>query len=176
MEITTEQVKKLREETGVSIMQCKKALREAQGDTRRAMVVLRKEAGVAALKKGERDLKAGVVEAYIHNTKEVGAMVVLSCETDFVAKNEQFKQLAHDIALHIAGMKPLYVSAEEIPDEIKENEYNLNIPRYVDTFEEEEPIDIDFVSKELKKLHTDEVGLQKKITRFCKELKIDKPF
>ena len=64
MEITIEQVKKLREETGVSIMQCKKALREAQGDTRRAMVVLRKEAGVAALKKGERDLKAGVVEAY----------------------------------------------------------------------------------------------------------------
>ena len=116
MTITTQQVKDLREKTGVSIMQCKKALEEAQGDVRGAMVVLRKEAGVTALKKGERDLKAGVVEAYIHNTKKIGAMVMLSCETDFVAKNKEFVDLAREIAMQVAATAPKYMSRTEIDE------------------------------------------------------------
>lgn len=114
MKISTEQVKDLRKETGVSIMQCKKALGEAGGDTKKAMVILRKQAGAIALGKGNRDLKAGVVEAYIHNTKGVGAMVMLSCETDFVAKNEAFINLAREIAMQVVATAPKYARRENI--------------------------------------------------------------
>lgn len=117
MTITTKQVKALREKTGVSIMQCKKALEEAGGDTKKAMVILRKQAGATALGKGNRDLKAGVVEAYIHNTKGVGAMVMLSCETDFVAKNEAFIHLAREIAMQVVATAPKYARRENIDKE-----------------------------------------------------------
>jgi len=114
MKASIKQVKDLRKETGVSIMQCKKALEEAGGDTKKAMVILRKQAGATALGKGDRDLKAGVVEAYIHNTKGVGAMVVLSCETDFVAKNEAFINLAREIAMQVVATAPKYTRRENI--------------------------------------------------------------
>jgi len=112
--VSIEQIKQLREQTGVSIMECKKALEEAEGDAKKALILLRKRAGAATQKKGDRALGAGVVEAYIHNTKEVGAMVILSCETDFVAKNEAFGTLARELAMQITATGPSYARRENI--------------------------------------------------------------
>jgi elongation factor Ts len=114
MEITTEIIKQLRDKTGVSIMQCKKALEETDGDVEKAvLVLLKKSAGVAEKKQG-RTLGAGIVEAYVHNTKKVGTMVELLCETDFVAKSEEFKTLARDIAMHVAATNPQFLKREDI--------------------------------------------------------------
>lgn len=117
MKITSTQVKELRDKTGVSVMQCRKALEESEGDMEKALIVLRKKGGEAAQKKSERSLGAGVVEAYVHNTKEVAALVQLSCETDFVAKNEEFIAFARDIAMHVAATAPRYISREEVDAE-----------------------------------------------------------
>lgn len=120
MSITTEDVKKLRDQTGVSIMQCKKALEEAEGDMEQAKVIIQRQSKEAADKKAERELGSGTVQAYIHSNNTVGAMVELSCETDFVAKNEEFRQLAYDIAMHIAASNPRYIKKDEIPEEDRE--------------------------------------------------------
>ncbi|MCW9054588.1 MAG: elongation factor Ts [Candidatus Pacebacteria bacterium] len=112
--ITTEQIKELRDLTGVSVMQCKKALEEAGGDMEKAKVLLRKKSGDIAAKKSGRELGSGVVESYIHNTKQVGTLIVLSCETDFVAKNEEFVQLARDIAMQIAASAPEFKVRDEV--------------------------------------------------------------
>jgi elongation factor Ts len=116
MEITTEIVKQLRDKTGVSIMQCKKALEETHGDVDKAvLVLLKKSAGVAEKKQG-RTLGAGIVEAYIHNTQKVGTMVELLCETDFVAKGDEFKKLARDIAMQISATNPQFLKREDIDE------------------------------------------------------------
>ena len=117
--ITTEQVKELRDATGVSVMQCKKALEEADGDKEKALNLLMKKSGDIASKKSDRKLGAGTIQAYIHNSGTVGVMVELACETDFVAKNEEFVALAHDIAMHAAAMSPEFLSRDEITDDIK---------------------------------------------------------
>jgi len=117
--ITTEQVKELRSQTGVSIMQCKRALEEADGDAEKAAILLRKESSSIASKKAGRTLGAGIVQAYIHGNGSVGAMVELACETDFVAKNEDFKQLAYDIAMHVAASDPQFLKGEDITEDDK---------------------------------------------------------
>lgn len=104
--ITTEQIKELRDKTGVSIAECKKALEQADGDMQKALAILSERAAASAEKKGDRELGAGTVAAYVHSNKQVGALVVLSCETDFVSKNEEFTALAYDIAMHISAMRP----------------------------------------------------------------------
>jgi len=104
--ITTEQIKQLREETGLSIMQCQKALEQAGGDRTKAIELLKEKGAEIASKKGDRTLGAGVVASYIHAGDTVGAMVEFLCETDFVAKNPEFKAIAKEIAMHIAAMKP----------------------------------------------------------------------
>jgi elongation factor Ts len=104
--VATEKVKKLRDRTGISVMQCKRALEEAGGDIEKALEVLKKTGARISEKKSDRYLGSGVVEAYIHGNGEVGALVELNCETDFVAKNEEFRKLARDIAMHIAAMNP----------------------------------------------------------------------
>lgn len=114
--VTTEQVKELREKSGISIIQCKKALEEADGDMEKAVVILQKKSGIIADKKSGRDLKAGAVQSYIHNSGNVGAMVLLLCETDFVAKNEEFVKLAYDIAMHVAASNPKFTNREEITE------------------------------------------------------------
>lgn len=118
--ITTELIKELRDMTGISIMQCKKALEEADGDKEKALVILRKKGGEIAAKKGDRTLGAGAVGSYLHSTGTIGAMVVLQSETDFVAKNDEFKKLAYDIAMHVAAANPEFVSASEITESAKE--------------------------------------------------------
>lgn len=106
MAVTAEAVKELRDKTGVSMMECKKALEEAGGDMAKAMELLGARAQAQAAKKADRTLGAGAVGAYVHGNGQVGAMVVLSCETDFVSKNEEFTGLARDIAMHISAMMP----------------------------------------------------------------------
>jgi elongation factor Ts len=118
--VTTDLIKELRDATGVSVMQCKKALEEAGGDKEKALVILKKKGAEAAAKKGDRTLNAGAIGAYIHSTGTVGVMVELACETDFVAKNPEFKQLAYDIAMHIAALKPEFLKKEDITDKDKE--------------------------------------------------------
>ncbi|MDP3735380.1 MAG: elongation factor Ts [bacterium] len=112
--ITTDDIKALRDETGVSVMQCKKALEEAGGDREKAKVILRKLSGVAAAKHSERTLGSGAVGSYVHATGTIGAMTLLACETDFVAKNDEFRSLARDIAMHVAAMNPDFLRREDV--------------------------------------------------------------
>lgn len=119
MDISTDTVKALRDKTGVSVMQCRKALEEANGDVAQAEVILRKKSGAAADKKADRELGAGAIGMYVHDNA-IGAMVLLSSETDFVAKNEEFVALAREIAMQVAATNPTYVSTEEIAEDAKE--------------------------------------------------------
>ena len=104
--VTTEDIKNLRDQTGLSVMQCKSALEEAGGDKTKALAILKAKGADIAAKKSGRDLGAGTVVAYIHANGTVGTLLELLCETDFVAKNPEFKALAYDIAMHVAAMKP----------------------------------------------------------------------
>jgi elongation factor Ts len=116
MEITSAQLKELRDQTGISVMQCKRALEEAGGDMEKAIIILKRKRSEAAEKKSDREIGAGAVGMYVHNTNEVGAMVLLGCETDFVSKNAEFVALARDIAMHVAAVAPKYVSKSEIDE------------------------------------------------------------
>lgn len=117
MEITSTQIKELRDKTGISVMQCKRALEEASGDMDKAVIILKKKRSEAADKKSDRELGAGAVGVYIHNTNEVASMVLLACETDFVSKNEEFVALAREIAMHVAASNPTYITKAEVPAE-----------------------------------------------------------
>ncbi len=119
--VTTEQLKKLRDMTGISMMQCKQALEQSDGDIDGALVYLKKKGIEVAAKKSERTLGAGVIQAYVHGNGTVGALVELYCETDFVARNDEFKALAYDIAMHITAANPVYLSYDKISDEVKED-------------------------------------------------------
>ena len=116
MEITTELVKQLRDKTGISIMQCKKALEETSGDMEKAIMLLAKKSADIASKKGDRTLGAGVVASYVHSTGTVGSMVELLCETDFVARSEEFVKLARDIAMHATATNPQFIKKEDIDE------------------------------------------------------------
>lgn len=115
MDISMDAVKGLRDRTGVSVMQCRKALEEAGGDLEKAEVILRKKSGAAADKKSDRDLGAVAVATYVHGG-EIGAMVLLSCETDFVARNEEFPRLAREIAMQVAASNPTYLNESDIDE------------------------------------------------------------
>ncbi len=114
--ITAEQVKALRDETGISVMQCKKALEEAGGDREKALVILRKKSGDISAKKGDRTFTAGTIQAYVHANGSVAAMVELNCETDFVSNNEEFKTMARDIAMHVAASNPKFIKKEDVTE------------------------------------------------------------
>jgi len=120
-----DQVKQLREETGVSIAECKKALEEAKGDTEKAKEVLRKWGQSLAGKKAEREVKSGLLESYIHPNKKVGVLLDIRCESDFVARNEELKNLAHELCLQIAALKPLFIKEEDIPEEVLTTEKEI---------------------------------------------------
>lgn len=114
--ISTEQVKELRDQTGISVMQCKKALEEAGGDMAKALVILRKSSSGMGAKKADRTFKAGTIQAYIHANGSVGTMVELNCETDFVANNDEFKTIARDIAMHITATNPKFIRKEDVTE------------------------------------------------------------
>lgn len=104
--ISAEQIKNLRQKTGISVMECKSALGEANGDEQEAIKILEKKGQEKAIKKSQRETRQGLIEAYIHGNGKVGVLLNLRCETDFVAKNKEFKDLAHSLAMHIAAMEP----------------------------------------------------------------------
>lgn len=118
MEISTEVVKALRDKTGISVMQCRKALEEAEGDVEKAEVLLRRKSGAAADKKSDRELGSGYIGHYVHDGA-IGAMVLLSCETDFVSKNPEFSILAREVAMQVAATNPLYLVDTDIPEDSK---------------------------------------------------------
>ena len=123
--ITAEMVKVLRERTGAGMMDCKKALTETNGDTEKAIEFLREKGLSAAAKKAGRIATEGVIETYIHGGGRIGVMLELNCETDFVAKTDDFKELAKDIAMHIAAARPEFLKSEEVPTEELEKEKSI---------------------------------------------------
>jgi elongation factor Ts len=122
MAVTAAEVKALREQTGAAMMDCKAALSEADGDVDRAIEILRVKGQASAAKREGRGTEEGVVSSYIHANDKVGAMVEVQCETDFVARNEDFKAFAYEVALHVAATAPSYVSSDEIPEGEREAE------------------------------------------------------
>jgi elongation factor Ts len=122
MSITAADVKALRDRTGAAMMDCKAALAEADGEMERAVEILRVKGQASAAKREGRGTEEGVIASYIHANNKVGAMVEVQCETDFVARNEDFKAFAYEVALHVAAAAPRYVSTDEIPEEEREAE------------------------------------------------------
>ncbi|CAN5635172.1 translation elongation factor Ts [soil metagenome] len=116
MTISAAQVKELREITGAGIMESKRALEEASGDLRKAEAILMQQGVAKAEKKAGRAAQQGIVEPYIHGGGRIAALVEVNCETDFVARTEDFKALAHDVAMQVAAMAPKYISAEDVPE------------------------------------------------------------
>ncbi len=125
MEINAEMVKKLRAKSGVGMMDCKKALLECKGNYEKAQDYLREKGLDKAAKKATRPTREGIIDTYIHLGSKIGVMLEINCETDFVAKNEVFKDLSHNIALHIAAASPIYVSSQEIPKNVIEQEKEI---------------------------------------------------
>jgi elongation factor Ts len=118
MEITTEQIKELREKTGAGVLDCREALSKADGDFQKAVNFLREKGLLKAAKRADRVASDGVIELYSHGDGRVGVMVEVNCETDFVSRNESFREFAHEIALQIAAMDPKWISDDQIPGEV----------------------------------------------------------
>jgi len=124
MNITTEEIKKLREATGVGITDAKKALEEAKTYDE-AIAILRKKGHATLAKKSSRSAKQGLIASYMHAGGKIGVLLELNCETDFVARNEEFSQLANELAMHVAAAAPLYVGRDEVPDNVIESEKQI---------------------------------------------------
>jgi len=122
MSVSMDAIKELREKTGAGMMDCKKALAETDGDFEKAVDVLRKKGLAAASKKATRTASQGVVGSYIHMGGKIGVLLEINCETDFVARTDDFQALVKDVAMHIAAASPLYVSREEVPSDVLERE------------------------------------------------------
>ena len=116
--ISANQIKELREKTGAGVSDVKKALEESGGDMDKAEKLIERKLGGVAAKKASRETRAGLVDAYIHSNGRIGAMVEVFCETDFVARNPAFKEFVHDIAMHAAAMRPLYLSLDTVPEDV----------------------------------------------------------
>ena len=116
MEISTEMIKELRDQSGAGIMDCRDTLVGVDGDIEKAVQVLKEKGFAKAQKKAERTTTQGLVEAYVHTGGRIGAMVEVSCETDFVARTDEFRELAHSMAMQVAALSPLYIAEEEVPE------------------------------------------------------------
>lgn len=138
-QISAADVKALRDRTGAGMMDCKKALQEANGDLDKAIEVLRVKGQAQAAKRGERSASEGVVQSYIHATGKIGVLVEVDSETDFVARNDDFLEFARDVALHIAAAAPRYVSEDEVPEEIRESEQRIYAEQAQDKPEQARP-------------------------------------
>jgi len=130
MEISVEQIKNLREATGSGILDVKEALQNSEGDFDKAVDYLRQKGLAKAAKRSDREASEGMVELYSHGDGRVGVMVEINCETDFVARSDDFRQFAHEVALQIAAAAPKWVKAEQIPDEVMEREKEIARTRY----------------------------------------------
>ena len=117
MQISVEMIKELRDQCGAGIMDCRNALLEVEGDIERALQILKEKGLLKAEKRADRVTAQGLIEAYIHTGGRIGAMIEVNCETDFVARTDEFKELAHDLAMQVAALSPQYISEEELPKE-----------------------------------------------------------
>jgi len=158
MTVTTEMVKELRQRTGIGVMECKKALQESKGDIEKAITSLRKKGYARAKEKMSRETSEGMVGSYIHLDGKIGVLVEINCESDFVARNEEFRELVKNIAMHIAASKPKYISAEEIPAEELEEEKEIIRAQFKDSGKPPEIIE-KIVEGKLKKYY-EEVCLE----------------
>jgi elongation factor Ts len=138
MEITAAMVKELRERTGAGMMDCKAALKETDGDVEAAVDVLRTKGLADLAKKAERATNEGVVSSYIHAGGRIGVLAEVNCETDFVARNEEFQAFVKDIAMHVAASSPLYVSRDDVPREVIEHERGIFMVQAAETGKPEE--------------------------------------
>jgi elongation factor Ts len=123
--VSAAEVKALRDRTGAGMMDCKQALEEAEGDVERAIEILRKKGAASAAKRSGRGTEEGVVSQYVHADSRKGALVEVQCETDFVARNEDFKEFARQVAIHVTAMNPQHVSYEEVPEEDLDRERRI---------------------------------------------------
>ncbi|MFQ6070759.1 MAG: translation elongation factor Ts [Candidatus Aminicenantales bacterium] len=133
MTITAEMVKELRERTGIGVMECKNALKEAKGDIEKAIVILRKKGYARAKDRESRETSEGVVGSYIHLKGKIGVLVEVNCESDFVARNQEFRELVKNIAMHIAAANPRYVSRNDVPPEVLEEEREIIRSQFKDS-------------------------------------------
>ena len=123
--VSAQDVKELRERTGAGMMDCKGALQEAGGDMDKAIELLRVKGQATAAKRGERAASEGLVHSYVHHNGRVGALVEVDCETDFVARNDDFAEFAREVASHVAAASPLYVSEEDVPEDVRAGEMRV---------------------------------------------------
>ncbi len=158
-EITMEMIKKLREKTAAGMMDCKKALEEAGGDMEKAVDILRQKGLAVAAKRAGKATKEGVVAAYIHANKKLGAMVEVNCETDFVARTEEFQQFAYELAMHIAAANPLCVSREDMPEEVLNREKEIYVAQAKESGKPEHVIE-KIVQGKLEKFFKESVLLE----------------
>lgn len=152
MEITAALVKDLRDRTGIGMMECKNALQETEGDIEKAITVLRKRGYARAKDKMERETRDGLIGSYIHLNGKLGVLVEVNCESDFVARNEEFQELVKNISLHIAASNPTYVSSEEIPQEVLDEEKEIIRGQFKDSNKPPEIVD-KIVEGKLKKFY-----------------------
>lgn len=133
MTITSQMVKELRDKTNAGMMDCKKALTETDGDMEKAVDLLRQKGLAVAAKRAGRETKEGVVECYIHAGGKLGVMVEVGCETDFVAKTDDFKAFAKNIAMHVAAVNPIAISRDDVPAELVEREKEIYVKQALDS-------------------------------------------
>jgi len=155
--VTINQIKQLRQETGVSIIECKKALVEAKGNLKKAKEVLRKLGREFAEKKADREGKTGIIESYIHQNKKIGVLLDIRCESDFVAKSADFQNLAHEICLQIAAMKPLFLKTEDISEEFLIGEKKIYQEQFRDSGKPQKIVN-EIIEGKLKK-YKEEISL-----------------
>lgn len=155
--VSIDKVKQLREETDVSVTECKKALIQANGDLEKAKEILRKWGQDLSGKRVEKEVKQGIIEAYIHPNKKVGVLAEIRCESDFVARSEEFQKLAHEICLQIAAMKPLFLKEEDIPEDFLDGERKIYQEQFKDSGKPQKIID-QIIENKLRK-YTEEISL-----------------
>ena len=163
-EISAAIVKQLREKTGAGMMDCKKALVEVEGNMEKAVEFLRKKGLATAQKRAGRALSEGIIQSYIHMTGKLGVMVEVNCETDFVAKNEDFQEFAKNIAMHIAASNPLGIKPEDVPEEIIENEKSIYRAQALEMGKPENILD-KIVEGKLKKFYQENCLLNQPFVR-----------
>lgn len=162
MAITTKEIKELREKTGVPIVECKKALEESKGNFDEAVEILKKKTEVVVLKKADRKAVEGLIGSYVHTNGKIGVLVEVNCETDFVARNSEFKELVKDIAMHIAALNPKYLSPTDVDAEELEKEKEICRAQFTEKGKPEEIMD---------KI------IKGKISKYCEEISLLKqPF
>ncbi len=159
--VSIDQVKQLREETDVSVTECKKALIQANGNVEKAKEILRKWGQDLSGKRIEREVKQGIIHSYIHPNKKVGVLLEIRCESDFVARSEEFSKIAHEICLQIAAMKPLFLKEEDIPEAFLDGEKKIYQEQFKNSGKSQKIVD-QIIEGKLKK-YKEEISLLSQI-------------